>query len=106
MAAEDSQAALAGTSPRQVRERAVLQVGDDLFDDGVPAVMALGLEQLERRVGEHGVVAPDREQLGLHAALLFGSRTRRTISRAVTAWPFFEANAVKRDLGDLGVADP
>jgi hypothetical protein len=25
---------------------------------------------------------------------LFRSRTRRTISRAVTAWPFFDANAV------------
>ena len=25
---------------------------------------------------------------------MFRSRTRRTISRAVTAWPFFEANAV------------
>ena len=28
------------------------------------------------------------------AACLSRSRTRRTISRAVTAWPFFEVNAV------------
>jgi hypothetical protein len=28
------------------------------------------------------------------SAFLFWSRTRRTIRRAVTAWPFFDANAV------------
>ena len=51
---------------------------------------------LERRVGEDGVVAPERgtARPARRAAWLFRSRTRRTISRAVTAWPFFDANAV------------
>ena len=47
-----------------MREGAVLQVGDDLFDARV-AVVGLGLDQRERRVGEYGVVAPGREQLTL-----------------------------------------
>ena len=76
-------------------ERAAGDVGEDLLHDGVVAVLPLGLDQLERRVGEDRVVAPDGEQLVLPwAAFLFWSRTRRTISRAVTAWPFFDANAV------------
>ena len=40
-------------------------VGEDLLDDGVVAVLLLGLEHHERGVGEHGVVAPDGEQLVL-----------------------------------------
>jgi len=43
-------------------------VGDDLLGDGVVAVLALGLDQLEGRVGEYGVVAPEEEQLVLPAA--------------------------------------
>ena len=83
-------------------------VGEDLLHDGVVAVLPLGLDQLERGVGEDRVVAPDGEQLVLPGGppALFRSRTRRTISRAVTAWPFFDANAVSEDFGDLGVGDP
>ena len=50
---------------RETGERAGAQVGDDLLDDGVVAVLALGLDQFERRVRENGVVAPDGEQLVL-----------------------------------------
>jgi len=58
-------------------------------------VMLLGLETLERGVGEHGVVAPAAEQLAWPAAALrLRSFARRTISRAVTAPPFCEVNAV------------
>jgi hypothetical protein len=32
-----------------------------LLHDGVIAVLPLGLNHLERRVGEHGVVAADRK---------------------------------------------
>ena len=46
-------------------EGAVVPVGEDLLDDGVVAVVFLGLDHLERAVGEHGVVAPDREQFVL-----------------------------------------
>jgi len=45
-------------------------------------VMLLGLETLERGVGEHGVVAPAAEQLAWPAAALrLRSFARRTISR-------------------------
>jgi hypothetical protein len=42
----------------QVGERPVVPVGEDLLDDGVVAVVRLGLDRLERAVGEDGVVAP------------------------------------------------
>ena len=55
-----------GELPRgQVREGAVVEVGEDLLDDGVAAVLLLGLDELERGVGEDGVVAPGGEQLAL-----------------------------------------
>ena len=80
---------------RQVRERPGAQVCEDLLDDGVVAVLRFGLDHLERRVGEQGVVAPDGKQLVLAAGCVrFRSRTRRMISRAVIALPFFDANAV------------
>ena len=52
-------------SGRRVGEGAVVEVGDDLLDDRVAAVLLLGLEGLERGVGEDGVVAPGGEQLAL-----------------------------------------
>ena len=56
---EDQPRGVRGEPPGgQMRERAVLQVGDDLLDDGVPAVRGLGVEHRQRRVSEHGVVAP------------------------------------------------
>ena len=97
MAARVSQAALAGKCPdRQVRERPGAQVCEDLLDDGVVAVLRFGLDHLERRVGEQGVVAPDGKQLVLASGLPCGSGrgTRRMISRAVISLPFFDANAV------------
>jgi len=45
----------------QVRKRAAGQVREDLLDDGVVAVLRLGLDHLEGRVGEQGVVPPDGE---------------------------------------------
>ncbi len=53
---------------RQVRERAVVQVGQELLDDGVAAVLLFGLDELERGAGEDGVVAPGGEQLALARA--------------------------------------
>ena len=68
MAARASHAAFAGKRPEGRWARGPLgQVGEDLLDDGMVAVLCLGLDHLERRVGEHGVVAPDREQLVLAA---------------------------------------
>ena len=40
-------------------------VGEDLLHNRVVAVLPLGLDQLERRIGEDRVVAPDREQFVL-----------------------------------------
>jgi hypothetical protein len=40
-------------------------VGEHLLHDGVVTMLPLGLDQLERGVGEDGVVAPGREQLVL-----------------------------------------
>ena len=38
-------------------------VGEDLLHDGVVTVLPFGLDQLERGVGEDGVVPPDGKQL-------------------------------------------
>ena len=46
-------------------EGAGVQVGVDLLDDGMVAVLAFGLDQFDRRVGEHGVIPPCGEQLVL-----------------------------------------
>jgi hypothetical protein len=48
-----------------VREGSVAEVGEELLDDGVAAVLLLGLDELVRAVGEDGVVAPGGEQLAL-----------------------------------------
>jgi hypothetical protein len=53
-------------------EGAVVQVGEDLLDDRVAAVLLLCPDELERRVGEDGVVAPGGEQLAL-PGLAWGS---------------------------------
>jgi hypothetical protein len=55
----------------QVGQGAVDEFGEDLFDDGVAAVLLLGLDGDERAVGERGVVAPDREQLTCPMVVLF-----------------------------------
>jgi hypothetical protein len=80
---------------RQVGQGAVSPVGEDLLHDRAVAVLFFGLDQLEGRVGKHGVVAPGGEQLVLPGSgLLVQVADRRTISRAVIAWPFFEVNVV------------
>jgi hypothetical protein len=91
IAARTSQAAFAVNLPDgRVRQRPVLQVGDDLLDDGVRPVSGLGLQHRRRAVGEHRVVPVGGEQLTLLASpsLVRGvglsRRTRRTMSRAVT----------------------
>jgi hypothetical protein len=48
-----------------VSEGACLEVGDDLLDDGVTAVVGLSIDHRQRRVGEHRMVPPRREQLTL-----------------------------------------
>jgi hypothetical protein len=70
-----------------VGQRAVVEVGEDLLDDGVAAVLGLGLDEGEAAVGEHRVVAPDGEQFALAVTGVGGRVTLRTISRAVT-WHF------------------
>ena len=57
-------------SGRQVRERPVGPVGEDLLHDRVVAVLFFGLDELEGGVGEDGVVAPGGEQLVLPGGCL------------------------------------
>jgi hypothetical protein len=79
-----------------MRERPGGQVGDDLLDDRVVTVLALGLDRLERGVGEDRVVPVGGEELALaRGCFPFSTRTRRTMSRAVTCSLFFrDVNAV------------
>nr|WP_157550791.1 hypothetical protein [Nocardioides jensenii] len=53
---------------RQVRERPVLEFGDDLLNDRVIAVTLIGLDHAQGAVGDEGVVTVGREQLALLAA--------------------------------------
>jgi hypothetical protein len=48
-----------------VGKRAAGDVGEDLLDQRVVAVLPLGLDELERGIGEDRVVAPGGEQLVL-----------------------------------------
>ena len=78
-----------------MRKRAVGPAGEDLLGLSVAAVLLFGLGQGERRVGEDRVVPPGGDQLAWPwAASRLRSLTRRTMSRAVMACPFFEAKAV------------
>ena len=77
--------------------RAAGDVGKDLLHDSVAAVLAFNLE-ITSSNGESVNTAWYR-QAGNSSpcpapACLSRSRTRRTTSREVTAWPFFDANAV------------
>jgi hypothetical protein len=65
IAAQGSHAAFAGKCPDQMSQRPVAAVREDLPDDGVVAVLGLGLDHLEWRVSEHGMAAPAGEQLVL-----------------------------------------
>ena len=50
-----------------MRQRLVLQIGDDLLDDGVLAVLGLDERDLLGAVGEKAEVPPVGPQLGLVA---------------------------------------
>lgn len=97
MAAMASPRGVRGEGPgRQVGERAAGDVGEDLLHDRVVAVLALGLDEHERE----SVNTAWWRQTGNSsscpaAASLFRSRTRRTSSRAVTAWSFFDEQSRK-----------
>jgi hypothetical protein len=89
-----------------VHERDVAEVGEELLDDGVAAVVLFGLDnELERRVGEDGVIAPGGEQLALtlRAEVLNaaddqpGSDVQGLVLRG-------EGGTLRP--GDLGVGDP
>jgi hypothetical protein len=90
-----------------VSERAAGDVGEDLPDDGVAAVLSLGLDQLERRVGEDRVVTPDGEQL-----VLAGAGFLVQVPDPADDQPGGDGLALLRregrvlGLGDLGVRDP
>ena len=98
-----------GELPRgQVGEGPVVEVVEELLDDSVAAVLLLGLDELERGVGEDGVVAPGREQLALP-----GCRLRVLVADAPDDEPggdvqFLLLGGERRvsGLGDLGVGDP
>ena len=74
---------------------------------GVVAVLSLGLDQLERGVGEDGVVAPGGEQL-----VLAGGGLRVQVADPADDQPRGDGLAFLRGergvlgLGDLGVGDP
>ncbi len=55
-----------GELPRgQMRERTGFEVGDDMLDDRVAAVVGFGLEHRQGRVGQDRVVTEGGEQLPL-----------------------------------------
>jgi hypothetical protein len=67
-----------GELPRgQVRQRPVGPVGEDLLDDGVAAVVLLGLDGLERRVGEDRMV-PLRRAVPQNVHVIDAVRAGRT----------------------------
>ena len=76
-------------------QRAAGDVGEDLLDDGVVAVLRLGLDRLE----SESVNTAWCRQIANSSSCPWAARglrslTRRTISRAVIARPFLDANAV------------
>ena len=65
-AARSRLCAIGGERARgQVSQGPVGPVREDLLDDGVVAVLLLGLDEGKRGIGEHRVVAPDGKQLVL-----------------------------------------
>ena len=79
----------------QVRQGPVGQVGEDLFDLGVVAVVLLGLEGGERGVGEDGVVTPGGEQFALaRGGLAVEVFDPADDQPGGDRLPFFEVNAV------------
>ena len=82
-------------------------VGEHLLHDGVVAVLALGLDELERRVGEDGVVPPDGKQLVLPAGgLLVQVADPADDQPGGDFLAFLRRERRVLNLGDLGVGDP
>jgi len=87
-----------------VRESAALEVGDDLFDDGVVEVGGLGVEHPESRVGEHGVMAVVGEQLCLTGVVgVESADPAHDQPGADLLGPGPGGKRGKPDLGNLGV---
>ena len=90
-----------------MRERAVSPVGEDLLHDRVVTVLFFGLGQLERGIGEDGVVAPGGKQL-----VLPGGRLLAQVADPADDQPGRDRLALLRGerrvqgLRDLGVRDP
>ena len=88
-------------------QRRSLPVCDDLLDDGVAAVVGLGLQHLKRAGDEHRVVTPYVEQLAL---LAVGCRAQ-SLHPAYEQPAFgpqplwFAREGHVRDLGDLSIGD-
>ena len=88
-------------------ERAAGDVGEELLHDRMIAVLPFGLDQLERRVGEDRVVAPDGEQL-----VLPGTGLVVQVPDPADDQPRGDGLALLRregrvlGLGDLSVGDP
>ena len=90
-----------------VSERAAGDVGEDLLHARVVAVLALGLDQPIRRIGEDRVVTPDREQL-----VLPGGGLLVQVPDPADDQPGGDRLVLLRreggvlSFGDLGVGDP
>jgi len=107
MAAQASQAALAGNDPGgQVRQGPAGQVREDLLDLGVVAVLGLGLGQDERGVGEDRVVAPHGEQFILAAGGLAVAVFDPADDQPGGDGPVRRGERRVPHLGHLGVGDP
>ncbi|MGX4691613.1 hypothetical protein [Streptomyces sp. JNUCC 63] len=90
-------------------ERGVLQVGEDLLDNGVFAVHGFGLDEDERAAGEDDVVAPEAEQLGLpggHAPCIQPLHAAHDQPGGGVEPLLLAGERGERDFVDLGVGDP
>jgi hypothetical protein len=86
-----------------VRQWSVDEVGEGLLDHRVPAVGAVSVHRGQGRVGEEGVIPPDREQLGLAGP---GGGPDAADDQAAGQRPAGAGGQRVRGLGDLGVGDP
>jgi hypothetical protein len=90
-----------------VRQRTVEQVGEDLFDNGVAAMLGFSLHEFKWAVGEHGVIAVGGEQL----ALVFGGGAWVTLAHQARDQPpvgGMRGSGCERgvgNFGDLGIGD-
>src|SRR5271165_5571378 len=82
-------------------------VGEDLLHDGVVAVLPLSLDELEGRVGEYGMVAPDGEQLVLPlSSLLVQVADPADDQPGGDGLAFLRRERRVLDLGGLGIGGP